>query len=114
MKEKYCLVITTYADEENGKKIIDTLLSERLAACIQMMPIQSFYHWQGKIAHDQEKLLLIKSKAPLHPSDLQLYDRAVHSKTGHLFQDAKPDRACVRLLFYVSRQVPREDFQSSH
>lgn len=66
MKDKYCLVITTYADEENGKKIIDALLSERLAACIQMMPIRSFYHWQGKIADDQEKLLLIKSKASLY------------------------------------------------
>lgn len=66
MKEKYCLVITTYADEENGKKIIDALLSQRLAACVQMMPIQSFYHWQGKIANDQEKLLLIKSKASLY------------------------------------------------
>lgn len=66
MKEKYCLVITTYADEENGKKIIDALLSERLASCIQMMPIRSFYHWQGKIADDSEKLLLIKSKASLY------------------------------------------------
>ena len=66
MNEKYCLVITTYTDEENGKKIIDALLSKRLAACIQMMPIQSFYHWQGEIAHDQEKLLLIKSKTSLY------------------------------------------------
>ena len=66
MKEKYCLVITTYADEENGKKIIDALLTERLAACVQVMPIQSYYHWQGKIANDDEKLLLIKTKSSLY------------------------------------------------
>ncbi|MCI5125116.1 MAG: divalent-cation tolerance protein CutA [Candidatus Electrothrix sp. AR5] len=66
MKEKYCLVITTYADEKNGKKIIDTLLTERLAACVQTMPIQSYYHWQGKIANDDEKLLLIKTKSSLY------------------------------------------------
>lgn len=66
MKEKYCLVITTYAGEENGKKIIDTLLTERLAACVQVMPIQSYYHWQGEIANDDEKLLLIKTKSSLY------------------------------------------------
>ncbi|RWX49787.1 divalent cation tolerance protein [Candidatus Electrothrix communis] len=66
MKEKYCLIITTYADEDNGKKIIDTLLTERLAACVQVMPIQSYYHWQEEIANDAEKLLLIKTKSALY------------------------------------------------
>lgn len=66
MKEKYCLVVTTYADEENGREIIDALLSERLAACVQVMPIQSYYHWQGEIAHDEEKILLIKTKTSLY------------------------------------------------
>ncbi|MDU9048613.1 MAG: divalent-cation tolerance protein CutA [Candidatus Electrothrix sp. Rat3] len=66
MEENYCLVITTYADEENGKKIIDALLTERLAACVQVMPIQSYYHWQGKITTDDEKLLLIKTKSSLY------------------------------------------------
>ena len=66
MEDKYCLIITSYADEENGKKIINTLLTARLAACIQVMPIQSYYHWQGKIVSDDEKLLFIKTKSSLY------------------------------------------------
>jgi periplasmic divalent cation tolerance protein len=66
MNEEYCIVITTYADESNGRKIIDALLSERLAACVQVMPIQSFYHWQGKVNCDDEKLVLIKTKRSLY------------------------------------------------
>ncbi|WP_339138346.1 MAG: divalent-cation tolerance protein CutA [Candidatus Electrothrix sp. GW3-4] len=66
MEKKYCLVITSYADEENGKKIIDALLTARLAACVQVIPIQSYYHWQGKRASDEEKLLLIKTKSSLY------------------------------------------------
>lgn len=66
MEEKYCLVITTYADEKNGEKIIDALLSQRLAACVQIMPIRSYYRWQGKITGDDEKLLLIKTKSSLY------------------------------------------------
>lgn len=66
MNEEYCIVITTYADEGNGRKIIDALLSERLAACVQVMPIRSFYHWQGKVNCDDEKLVLIKTKRSLY------------------------------------------------
>ncbi|MCI5131302.1 MAG: divalent-cation tolerance protein CutA [Candidatus Electrothrix sp. EH2] len=65
-EEKYCLVLTTYADEANGGKIIEALLSERLAACIQKMPIQSYYHWQGQVAHDDENILLIKTTTALY------------------------------------------------
>ena len=66
MEEKYCLVITTYTEEENGRKIIDALLTARLAACIQVMPIQSYYHWKGEISGDDEKLLMIKTKKSLY------------------------------------------------
>lgn len=66
MSEDCCIVITTFADDENGKKIIDALLAERLAACVQVMPVQSWYHWQGKVNCDAEKLVLIKTKRSLY------------------------------------------------
>ncbi|MBN1852720.1 MAG: divalent cation tolerance protein CutA [Pirellulales bacterium] len=37
MNEEYCIVITTFADNTNGKKIIEALISERLAACVQVI-----------------------------------------------------------------------------
>ncbi len=46
--------------------MIDALLEEHLAACIQVMPVQSFYRWQGKINRDDEKLVLIKTKRSLY------------------------------------------------
>ncbi|MCI5144629.1 MAG: divalent-cation tolerance protein CutA, partial [Candidatus Electrothrix sp. AR3] len=35
-------------------------------------PIQSFYHWQGKVNCDDEKLMLIKTKRSLYPEVEQL------------------------------------------
>ena len=56
----------TFADDDNGRQIIDALLEQRLAACVQVMPIQSCYRWQGKVCRDAEKLMLIKTKCALH------------------------------------------------
>jgi periplasmic divalent cation tolerance protein len=38
------------------------LVEERLAACVNMVPkIESLFWWDGKIQHDQEALLIIKT-----------------------------------------------------
>ncbi len=61
----YCVILITVSSEEEGAIIANTLLTEELAACVNMAPIQSFYSWQGKIQHDQEWQLLIKTRFDL-------------------------------------------------
>lgn len=58
----FCLITTTFPDSKGAKKVIAHLLESKLAACIQMMPIQSFYRWEGKLCEEQEQLLLFKTK----------------------------------------------------
>ena len=60
---KYAVVISTYSNEDIGTKIINVLLAEKLAACIQVFPIKSFYTWKGAVSRDNENLMLIKAKA---------------------------------------------------
>ncbi|USH05055.1 divalent-cation tolerance protein CutA [Grimontia kaedaensis] len=64
--ESYVVVMTTFADNNIGKRIIESLLEKKLAACVQVLPIQSYYHWQGKIASDIEKQVMIKTKKSLY------------------------------------------------
>jgi periplasmic divalent cation tolerance protein len=61
----YSMIITTCADKEAAKAIAKVLLEKRLAACVQMLPVESMYVWQGKIYDDNETILFIKSKAVL-------------------------------------------------
>ena len=67
MKQSYVIVITTTDSEEVAERITQTLLEENLAACIQHYPVKSSYRWEGKIVHDKEILLQIKSKKQLIP-----------------------------------------------
>lgn len=61
----FCLITTTYPDEASAKAIIHLLLEQKLAACVQMMPIQSFYRWEGKLCESCEQLVLIKTQSDL-------------------------------------------------
>lgn len=56
------LVLTTTGAESEARKIAQTLVERRLAACVNIVPrIQSVYRWQGKVEQAEEYLLLIKT-----------------------------------------------------
>jgi periplasmic divalent cation tolerance protein len=61
----YSLIITTTAGKESAKKIAKELVEKHLAACVQMLPIQSVYLWKEKICDEDEIALFIKSKTAL-------------------------------------------------
>ena len=61
-KGKFSIIQTTYIDDEVGEDIINAILSQKLAACIQVHEIDSFYHWDGALNKSKEKLLIIKTK----------------------------------------------------
>ncbi|HMD60353.1 MAG TPA: divalent-cation tolerance protein CutA [Opitutaceae bacterium] len=63
LAKNYSIVITTFSKERTGSRITKALLSARAAACIQVLPIRSFYPWKGRISRDRENLMLIKAKA---------------------------------------------------
>ncbi len=60
--ESYGVLLTTTASKDDAKKIAEMLLAEKLAACVQVMPIESYYTWKGSVSQDAEYLLLVKTK----------------------------------------------------
>lgn len=62
---QFCLITTTYPDEQSAKAIIPLLLEQKLAACIQVQTVQSFYRWEGKLCESNEQLVLIKMRSSL-------------------------------------------------
>lgn len=62
----YIIVLTTCNSSELASSIADSLVSSKLAACVNIVKgIESVYQWQGKIEHDKEILLIIKTKKNL-------------------------------------------------
>jgi len=62
----YIIVFVTAASEEEGARIGQAIVGEKLAACVNIIrSIRSIYRWQGRIEDGQEILLIIKTKKNL-------------------------------------------------
>jgi periplasmic divalent cation tolerance protein len=76
------VVFITAPNVESAETLAQTLVGERLAACVNVVPeIRSFYRWEGEVQNDPEVLLIVKTRADrctalaarvkeLHPYDL--------------------------------------------
>jgi uncharacterized protein involved in tolerance to divalent cations len=54
---------TTLDDEDRAEALASALLEQKLAACIQIAPVQSRYLWRGVFTREKEYLLSIKARA---------------------------------------------------
>ncbi|MEY4708439.1 MAG: hypothetical protein RJB58_2162 [Pseudomonadota bacterium] len=77
---EYGMLLTTVASREDARKIANLLIDENLAACVQLLPIESFYVWDGKTQNEAELLLLIKTRTALF-DDAIARIKAVHPYT---------------------------------
>jgi len=74
----YGLMQCAVPDRETGAHIARTLIAEKLAACVQLLPIESFYRWDSKIENAAEILMLIKTRRALFDA-ITVRIRTLHS-----------------------------------
>jgi periplasmic divalent cation tolerance protein len=55
------IIYTTCKDVEEAKKLGKLIIERKLAACVNIWPIDSIYFWEGALAEDTEVALFIKT-----------------------------------------------------
>ena len=81
MPTVYCTAPRGEADE-----LVETLLEERLVACVNSVPCTSRYRWEGEVHRDEEVILFAKTTAEayddlverlveIHPYDVPCIER---------------------------------------
>src|SRR5262245_14299568 len=82
MDDQLVLVLTTLPETHDAAAFARTLVEERLAACVNVLPaMTSCYRWDGRVQQDAERQLVIKTTrarvgslhhrvAALHPYDV--------------------------------------------
>ena len=65
MTDKVVILVTASSPEE-CRNIAQHLVESKLAACVNITPrIESVYRWEGKIVHDNEYQIFIKTRRDL-------------------------------------------------
>lgn len=55
-------IYSTFPNKKEARRIGERLVREKLAACVNIFPIEVIYAWQEKVAKDEEFAALIKTK----------------------------------------------------
>ncbi|MFZ1641595.1 MAG: divalent-cation tolerance protein CutA [Candidatus Contendobacter sp.] len=62
------IILCTCPDPATAERIAETVVGERLAACVNIVPgLTSIYRWEGQMQRDSELLLLIKTRQAVYP-----------------------------------------------
>jgi len=58
------LVLSTFPDQPKAIEVANAIVTERLAACANLIPaVRSLYRWEGELCDDAEVLVLLKTSA---------------------------------------------------
>ncbi len=63
----HALVVITCGSVEEARSIARHLVDARLAAGVQIIPIESVYAWRGEVVEDDEWILICKTVGDRYP-----------------------------------------------
>lgn len=63
--------VTTVGDMPAARQLAQAIVERRLAACVQLSAIESFYRWDGAVQHEPEVRLVFKTTEAAWPALLQ-------------------------------------------
>ena len=55
------LVLVTHPSKEHAERITMGVIDAKLAACVLVTDVKSFYNWEGKLNEDDEVVTILKT-----------------------------------------------------
>ena len=71
------LVLVTHPSKEHAERITRGVINAKLAACVLVTDVKSFYNWEGTLNEDDKVFTLLKTSTD-KVDDLEEYIEANH------------------------------------
>ena len=71
------LVLVTHPSKEHAERITRGVIDAKLAACVLVTDVKSFYNWEGQLNEDDEVVTLLKTSTD-KLADLEKYIETNH------------------------------------
>ncbi len=103
------IAFVTVPNKEEASSLAEILVSERLCACVNILPaIESVYSWEGKVTKDSELLLIIKTTDERY-EELERRIKELHSYTTPEIIAMKIERGSQAYLEWLRQAVSPEE-----
>ena len=100
----YGIAMTTFKNEQQAQPVIDEIIRCKLAACVQEISIKSHYTWKGELYHENEVLVLFKTRKELYPElEKKLLEIHPYETPEILFADVETGSAAY--LAWIDEQT---------
>jgi periplasmic divalent cation tolerance protein len=71
------LVLVTHPNKEHAERITRGVIDAKLAACVLVTDVKSFYNWEGQLNEDDEVVTLLKTSTN-NAAALEIYISTNH------------------------------------
>jgi len=78
MMNEYLVVLVTASSDVQARRIAKKLLQNKLAACVNFVPVESMFVWRGEIQEEEEVLMIIKTRIEVF-DELMSAVRSIHT-----------------------------------
>lgn len=58
---EHLVVLITAKDNNEARRIARKLLQKKLAACVNFVPVESMFIWEGEIQEENEVMMIVKT-----------------------------------------------------
>ena len=100
------VIYTTFANEEDARKLGAGLVQEKLAACVNIFPgMVSIYRWQDAIETANEAVMLVKTRKELE-SEVLAAISARHPYSVPALLVFEPSRVAAPYFEWLCNQTP--------
>ena len=70
-------MLVTHPNKEHAERITRGVIDAKLAACVLVTDVKSFYNWEGKLNQDDEVVTILKTSTD-KVTDLEKYIETNH------------------------------------
>ena len=71
------LIVYVTCPPNDSERIAETVINEKLAACVNILPAKSLYYWEDKLCRDEEALMIMKTTRGRY-NDLERKIKEIH------------------------------------